>query len=115
MLLLDDLALNAFGAEEFTKAGEYAVKLLEGAALCKDDGHTWNYGNVLHWSHITLGRLALRQGDMEAEKRHLEEAGNTPGSPQLDSFGPDMTLIREILARGEKDAALAYLKACSKF
>jgi len=115
LLLLDNLARNALVAEEFTKAGEYAAKLLEGAALCKDGGHTWNYGNVLHWGHITLGKLAFRQDDKQTAILHLQEAGNTPGSPQLNSFGPDMSLARELLEQGEKEAVLAYLKACSKF
>ncbi|HLK56374.1 MAG TPA: hypothetical protein VKU00_07405 [Chthonomonadaceae bacterium] len=115
VLLLNDLARNAFLAGEFSHAGEYASKLLESTSLGKDGDHDWNYGNALHWSHIVLGKLALQQGDREAAKLHLQEAGNTPGSPQLNSFGPDMTLARELLEQEEKEAVLAYLMACSKF
>jgi hypothetical protein len=42
-------------------------------------------------------------------------SGNTPGSPQLNSFGPDMTLAKELLELGEQEAVMAYLKACSIF
>lgn len=115
VLLLDDLAENALAAEEFPQAKEYAERLLTGAALCRDGVEKWNYGNALHRGHIVLGKIALRHGDRDAAKQHLMEAGNTPGSPQLDSFGPDWTLARELMKQGEKEAVLAYLKACSNF
>src|SRR5437762_13634578 len=50
----------------------------------------WNYGNAIHDSNIVLGRLALKAGDVEAAKKRLLAAGHSSGSPQLDSFGPDM-------------------------
>ena len=42
-------------------------------------------------------------------------AGKTPGSPQLDSFGPDRDLARALLERGERTAVLAYLAECARF
>jgi hypothetical protein len=48
-------------------------------------------------------------------KAFLLAAGNTPGSPQLDSFGPNMTLAKELFERGEKDAVIKYLQLCDKF
>ena len=50
----------------------------------------------------------------EAKKRLLD-AGKTPGSPQLNSFGPNMTLAKEMLEAGEKSAVLEYLQLCEKF
>lgn len=45
----------------------------------------------------------------------LRAAGETPGSPQLNSFGPNMTLAKDLLERGERDAVLAYFEACRVF
>jgi hypothetical protein len=46
----------------------------------------WNYGNAVHKANLALGRVALRDGDIEQAKHYLIEAGKTPGSPQLNSF-----------------------------
>lgn len=76
---------------------------------------TWNYGNALHDGHLVLGQVALRQGDVERAKAELLASGDTPGSPQLDSFGPNLGLARELLERGEKDAVLAYFERIRRF
>src|ERR1700719_3714085 len=47
--------------------------------------------------------------------RYLLASGKTPGSPQLDSFGPNMTLAKELLAKGESDSVLQYLDLCKNF
>lgn len=77
--------------------------------------HDWNYGNTIHHSNILLGRIALRRGDVERAKELLLAAGLTPGSPQLDTFGPNMALARELLQRGGTDAVLTYLEECRGF
>ena len=113
--LVERLAVNALQAEEFEKAREYASRLLGGVLQARKPVDTWNYSNAVHWGNVVLGRVALRQGDLDAAKHHLLEAGNTPGSPQLSSQGPDMVLARELLAAGETGAAAGYFKACSTF
>ena len=42
-------------------------------------------------------------------------AGDTPGSPQLDSFGPNMLLAKELLEHGEREAVIEYFKRCGRF
>ena len=42
-------------------------------------------------------------------------SGDTPGSPQLNSFGPSMRLARELLRSGESEAVLAYFAQCRRF
>ena len=42
-------------------------------------------------------------------------AGATPGSPQLNSFGPNMTLAKELLEKGQSEVVLQYLALCKKF
>jgi hypothetical protein len=64
---------------------------------------------------MVLGRIAVREGRIEDAKRFLIEAGKSPGSPQLDSFGPDMGLAKDLLEKGERDTVLEYFQLCRKF
>ena len=78
----------------------------------KDD---WDYGNAVHTANLVLGRIALAAGDIDEAKRLLLLAGKTPGSPQLESFGPDMLFAKELLEKGEKDVVIQYFTLCSAF
>jgi hypothetical protein len=57
----------------------------------------------------------LKKGETAKAKQFLLAAGRTPGSPQLDSFGPDMTLAQGLLEKGETKVVLQYFVLCSKF
>lgn len=107
--LLTDLGASAFHAGDIEKAAAYAEEMLE------ENVKDWNYGNRIHYGNLTLGRIALLGGNIEEAKSRLVAAGETPGSPQLDSFGPDMTLARELLKQGESETVLQYLSLCSDF
>ncbi len=72
----------------------------------------WNRGNAVHYGHILLGRCALQRGDLVEARRELLLASAVAGSPQLSSFGPDMTLADELLRRGEAPLVLEYLSRC---
>lgn len=109
---LAEVATSAFEAGEPEKAKEYATELLQSAQKSNID---WNYGNALHKGNIVLGRVALSRGDIVGAKQHLLAAGEIPGSPQLDSFGPNMTLAKELLEKGEREVVLTYLQSCGKF
>lgn len=107
--LLQSLAKAALAAGKNEKAKEYAEKMLS------RNSPGWNYGNNIHFGNIILGKMALASNDIEQAKKYLIEAGKTPGSPQLNSFGPDMSLANELLQKGEKDVVLEYFELCSKF
>jgi len=109
---LGDMAMLAFNSGDSQKAADYANELL---AMAYRYGDNWNYGNAIHDAHTTLGRVALKNGDVDEAKLQLIESGKTPGSPQLDSFGPSMDLARELIAKGETDAVIKYLELCKKF
>ncbi len=64
---------------------------------------------------MVLGRIALRRGFIKQASDNLLAAGATPGSPQLDSFGPNMTLAKELLEHGQPDVVLEFLGLCKKF
>jgi len=113
---LGEMALKAvkLGTEdEDARAKAYATELLAGG---RADGHSWNYGNAIHVGHIVLGLLALHHDDdVTTASQELLEAGMTPGSPTLNSFGPDMSLAGELLKKGERDTVLQYFELCRKF
>lgn len=109
---IGDVGLWNVDGGSLDKAESFALETLRIAETYKDD---WNYGNAIHKGHITLGRVALRKGDIEEAKNQLILAGKTPGSPQLDSFGPNMMLAKELLEIGEKETVLKYLELCEEF
>ena len=74
-----------------------------------------NYGNAIHHGNILLGRLWLGFGQTKEAKEHLIQAGKTQGSPRLNSFGPDMSLAKELLELGEEKVVMEYFKLCRKF
>lgn len=110
--LTREIAPLAFNAGDQVKAGMYAKDLLIQAESMKDD---WDYGNAVHTANLVLGRIALAAGDIDEAKRLLLLAGKTPGSPQLESFGPDMLFAKELLEKGEKDVVIQYFTLCSAF
>ena len=109
---INDAAKEAFEAGETAKAAQYASELLESAPRNKGN---WAYGNAIFTGNSVLGRIALQRGDVSAAKQYLLATGETPGSPQLDTFGPDMTLAQELLDKGEREAVINFLQSCGKF
>ncbi|MFN2464023.1 MAG: tetratricopeptide repeat protein [Candidatus Dormibacteria bacterium] len=106
---LPTLAKTAFLADDMTKARRYAQLALASSP------ENWNRGNAIHDGHMVLGRVLLRSGDVRGAERELKAAGTTPGSPQLNSFGPNMSLANDLLVRGSKDAVLVYFDECAVF
>jgi tetratricopeptide (TPR) repeat protein len=109
---LDEAAKASLELGKTEEAEAYARQALELAPRFHDN---WNYGNAIHDGHMVLGRVALRKGDVETAKRELLEAGKTPGSPQLNSFGPNMSLAKDLLEQKETDTVVAYFDLCGKF
>ena len=107
--LLPELGMAAFVVGDTDKARTYAETML---ADIPDD---WNRGNRVHYGNLVLGRIALAGGDLHGAGQYLLAAGRTPGSPQLNSFGPDMALAKDLLERGETQTVLRYLELCRDF
>lgn len=107
--LLQNLAKTAFEAGLIDDAKKYAEEMLG------DDAPGWNHGNQIHHGNLILGRIALSSGDVEEAKSRLLLAGKTSGSPQLNSFGPNMLLAKELLAQGENEVVLEYFELCKEF
>ena len=110
-------SLGAAAKEEFNKgnlveAKKYAKEL---ASLTPEYRGNWNYGNAIQDANLVLGRIALREGDIEQAKRYLAEQAKSPGSPQMDSFGPNVSLAKDLLEKGETEAVVSYFEACKTF
>ena len=107
--LLSDLAKTAFEAGLIDEAKKFTEKMLDN----EDAG--WNRGNRIHHGNLILGRIALTEGNVDEAKSRLLLAGKTNGSPQLNSFGPNMLLAKELLERGETEVVLKYFELCKEF
>jgi len=108
---LPDLAKRALKAEETDKAGAYAKQLLQMARQYPD----WCYGDAIYYGNFVLGRIAVQEGNLAEAGQYLLAAGATPGSPTLDSFGPNVTLAKELLEKGQSGVVLQYLALCKNF
>jgi tetratricopeptide (TPR) repeat protein len=109
---LDDVAKESFVAGRIEDARKYATELL---TLAPDYESNWNYGNAIQDGNLVLGRIAVREGRLEEAKQYLLAAGKSKGSPQMDSFGPNMSLAKDLLEKGERDSVLQYFELCRKF
>jgi hypothetical protein len=109
---LSDLAKRALNAGEPDKAEAYSKQLLQMAPHYPKD---WNFGNAVFYGNFVLGRISVQRGDLERAGRYLLAAGATRGSPQLDSFGPNMTLAKQLLEKNQSEVVLQYLALCKHF
>ena len=102
-----NIPLTSIPAEAKSQA-EYLIDLRKKNP--KDDLYIF----ALHDSHITLGRVALKNNDLTTAKSELIESLQGPSTPALQSIGPRMTLAAELLALGEKQTVLNYLSLVEK-
>jgi len=109
---LTSLVESAADTGQVGRAEETARELLDLAPSFPKD---WNYGNALFHANYALAKVALSKDDFSQAAQLLVKASETPGSPQLDSFGPKMELATTMLKLGERLAVAEYLKNCSKF
>ncbi len=109
---LGDAARLSFLTGKTEEARSFANELL---SLVPEFQANWNHDNAIHVSNIVLGRIALAEGRIDDAKNHLTTAGTIHGSPQLDTYGPDMSLANDLLAKGEQQVVLDYIELCRKF
>ena len=110
---LPRLATTAYEAGELGKAETYAKELLTLATQYREDR---NYGNAIFYGNMVLGRVALRRDkNVGLAKADLIASGSTPGSPTLNSFGPNVSLARDLLEIGERESVLQFFDQCRAF
>ena len=109
---LNNVAKESFAVGKIEDSKYYAEELL--VLLPKYTGN-WNYGNAIQDANIVLGRIAVANGHIEAAKGYLLKAGKSPGSPTMNSFGPNMSLAKDLLEQGESEVVLEYFQLCRSF
>lgn len=106
-------AMASVDINDYAKAKRYADELLrlsvELFSKEKPDDDSTHKGNIV------IGRLTLREGNIEAAKSYLLKSAMVEGSPVLGSFGPNMTLAKELLEKDERAVVLEYFDLCAKF
>lgn len=109
---LDEQITAAYKENNFDKVKDLAKENLELAAVYRCN---WNYGNAIHDTNRVLGLISLKTGDIEGAAGYLIKAGKSTGSPQLDTFGPELDLANELLKLGKVEAVKIYLKDIKSF
>jgi len=104
---LSDLVKQAVRESKFNDAKAIAKEMLSAAAQAPDNQLS---GRATFDANLALGSVALREGDKKAASRYLIAAGEAKGMPSLGSFGPNMTLARDLLNAGEKDSVLEFFR-----
>ena len=105
-------ARNALRDGKVKEADLLARELAQLAPKYKND---WNYGNAIAHANQVLGRIALSKGDVAEAKKLLLASADSQGSPQLNSFGPNFSLARELAEKGERDTVIAFLDSVARF
>ena len=108
---LGEAAKQSFAAGKVEDARNYAQELM---TLLPGFRKNQEYGSAAHDANLTLGRIAVREGRLDDAKRHLLESVRTPGARQMD-YGPNLSLAKDLLEKGERQAVLDYFALCRKF
>ena len=105
-------AKESFAAGKMQDAEKYAQELM---SLLPSFQQTREYGAAMSDANLVLGRIAMRKGNIEDAKRYLMAVGKCPATPDLQNYGPNMSLAKDLLEKGERQAVLGYFELCRKF
>ena len=108
---ISPLMTAAFEAGDSAKAQVWAQEALNQKSTSTDS----SIADAAHHAHIILGRIALTSNDVAGAREQLLLAGQVSGSPVLGSFGPNMTLAKELLEKGERETVVKYFEECALF
>jgi hypothetical protein len=111
-MLLEQLAEFTFSKKLLDISKRLALELLNGSNTAPN----WYSATAIHQAKIILGKLALEEDDLNSAKMYLADAGNvvTP-SPQLISFGPNLSLAKKLVAVGEIESVTSFLRDCQSW
>ncbi len=84
-------------------------------ALAAQNANDPEYGNAIFFANLMLGDVVLRRGDKRQAASHLLAASEAPPTDRLRYGNVDMTLARQLVDWGEREAVAQYLERCAKF
>jgi hypothetical protein len=105
-------AKQSFAAGKIEDAQKHAQELM---TLLPSFRENREYGGAMSDANLVLGRIAARNGNMEDAKRYLITSAQSPVTPQLENYGPNMGLAKDLLAKGERQVVLDYFELCRQF
>jgi tetratricopeptide (TPR) repeat protein len=108
---LGGAAKECCAAGKIDDAQKYAEQLM---ALLPDFRQSRDYGGAMCDANLVLGRVAAHKGSLEDAKRYLIAAAQSPATPDLVNNGPNMSLAKDLLGKGEKQAVLDFFEQCRK-
>jgi len=109
---LEDLISVEYERGNYDAAIQFINEYLELADLYRGN---WNYGNAIHDSYRYLGLISYSQGDLNEAAKNLIKAGESTGSPQLSTFGPELDLANLLLHADKTEEVKVYLNGIKKF
>ena len=109
---LDHLIWEEYSSTNHDSAKALIREYLELADIYRCN---WNYGNAIHDANRILGLISMKNGKIYEATGYLLKAGKSTGSPQLNSFGPELDLANFLLKLGKRDEVLLYLKDIEAF
>jgi len=112
LFALEGAALFSFDKGKYECTKLYAKKLITMSEQLRED---MNCEDFIHEGNILLGRVALRQNDIESSKKNLLKAGHTSGSGKLATSGPNLILAKELIDKGENKVVIQYFELCKNF
>lgn len=95
------------------QAFEHARKMSREQQIAGDVYDGFNTEN--HYVDIARAWIAYREGDLERAFEQLHNAIDEVDSAQLDTFGPDFDLVRQLYSDGYIDPVVAYIKKTESF
>lgn len=110
-ILLGRRLLRAYARRDFHAVSSIALDYLDEA---ENNRGSSNYGNAIHQANTLLGLVELQHGRIDRATDYLLSAAQTPGSPQINTYGPNMLLAERLLALGQRRPVMRYLTECRR-
>src|SRR5262245_28563327 len=112
MYLLRGQMEEAFWDGKMDEAESKARELLALAARNTNDPE---YGNAVFFANLSLGHVMLRRGEKRQAAGYLLAASNAPPTDELRYRDIYMTLARQLVDLGEREAVAEFLDRCGQF
>jgi hypothetical protein len=97
------------------KPDEVEAKARQLLELAMQDTRDSQYADAIYAANIALGYIALQKGDKTQASQYLLAAVDAPPSDRLRISQIDMTLARQLVDWGEREAVAQFLEKCANF